>query len=146
MRELTGAEVYGLEECLKELAAHHNEVSVNFRGHYPKRPFRETLESFREDVDSGRSRIAAVEDGEKVLGFCKADVSGAEGKIDYLIVLRECRGKGYGNALMDWVMELFRESGVSRIEVKVADGNDAAGFYERYGFRMNAHILRIENG
>ena len=145
MRELNGGEVYRLEECLRELAEHHNEVSVNFRGHYPKKPFRETLESLEEEVNSGKSRIAVIEDGDKVQGFCKADISGAEGKIDYLIVLKEYRGKGYGNALMDWAMALFRESGVSRIEVKVADCNDAAGFYERYGFRMNAHILRIEN-
>ena len=145
MRELNGREVYRLEECLRELAAHHNEVSVNFSGHYPKKPFRETLESFEEDVKNGKSRIAVIEDGDKVQGFCKADVSGAEGKIDYLIVLKEYRGKGYGNVLMDLAMELFRESRVSRIEVKVADGNDAAGFYERYGFRINAHILRIEN-
>ena len=145
MRELNGREVYRLEECLRELAAYHNEVSVNFRGHYPKKPFRETLESFEADVNSGKSRIAVIEDGDRVEGVCKADVSGEEGKIDYLIVLKECRGKGYGNILMDWAMTLFRGSGVSRIEVKVADGNDAAGFYERYGFRMNAHILRIEN-
>ena len=77
MRELNGGEVYRLEECLRELAAHHNEVSVNFRGHYPKKPFRETLESFEEDVNSGKSRIAVIEDGDKVQGFCKADISGA---------------------------------------------------------------------
>ena len=110
MRELNGGEVYRQEECLRELAAHHNEVSVNFRGHYPKKPFRETLESFEEDVNSGKSRIAVIEDGDKVQGFCKVDISGAEGKIDYLIVLKEYRGKGYGNALMDWAMEVFRES------------------------------------
>ena len=31
---------------------------------------------------------------------------------------------------------------VREVEVKVVDGNDALSFYERYGFRMNAHILR----
>ena len=45
-------------------------------------------------------------------------------------------------ALMDWAMQTFCALGVSRIEVKVADGNAAAlRFYEKYGFRMNAHIL-----
>ena len=48
MRELEYKEIYRLEECLKELAEHHNEVSTGFKGCYPKRPFAETLESFRE--------------------------------------------------------------------------------------------------
>jgi hypothetical protein len=33
---------------------------------------------------------------------------------------------------------------VEQIEVKVADGNNAIRFYEKYGFRMNAHILRTD--
>ena len=143
MRELDDKEVYRLEECLKELAAHHNEVSTGFKGCYPKRPFVETLETFREDVQSGKSRIAVVENGDKALGFCKIDICGTEGKIDYLIVLKEVRGSGYGNILMDWAVDTLKQSGVNRIEVRVVDGNNAVRFYEKYGFRINAHILRM---
>lgn len=143
MRELAYKEIYRLEECLKELAEHHNAVSTCFKGCYPKRPFAETLESFRKDVQSGKSRIVVVENEDKVLGFCKTDISGAEGKIDYLIVLKEARGSGYGNELMDWAVETLKQGGVSRIEVRVVDGNDAVRFYEKYGFRINAHILRM---
>jgi|MGYP000002985284 hypothetical protein len=42
---------------------------------------------------------------------------------------------------MDWAMAVFSGSGVRKIEVKVVDGNDAVHLYEKYGFRMNAHIL-----
>ena len=143
MRELTGGEIRILEECLKELADHHNRVSVNFKGAFPKKPFEETLASFRRDVESGKSRIAVAEDGEKVLGFCKIDAAGPEGAVDYLIVLKEARGKGYGDLLMGWALDTLRHSGVSRIEVKVVDGNEAAGFYEKYGFRTCSHILRM---
>lgn len=143
MRELEYKEIYRLEECLKELAEHHNEVSTGFKGCYPKRPFAETLASFREDVQSGKSRIAVVEKDDRVLGFCKTDVNGAEGKIDYLIVLKEARGSGYGNELMDWAMETLKQGGVNRIEVRVVDGNNAIRFYEKYGFRINAQILRM---
>ena len=127
MRELTGGEIRILEECLKELADHHNRVSVNFKGAFPKKPFEETLASFRRDIESGKSRIAA----------------GPEGAVDYLIVLKEARGKGYGDLLMGWALDALRHSGVSRIEVKVVDGNEAAGFYEKYGFRICSHILRM---
>ena len=144
MRELPGSEIYKLETCLRELAEHHNRVSVNFAGTYPKKPFEETLQSFEADVRSGKSRIAVIDSENRIAGFCKADIDRRQGKIDYLIVLREYRGKGYGDMLMNWAMDLFRQCGVDQIEVKVADGNNAARFYEKYGFKMNAHILRAD--
>ena len=144
MRELPGSEIYKLETCLRELAEHHNRVSVNFAGTYPKKPFEETLQSFEADVRSGKSRIAVIDSENRIAGFCKADIDRRQGKIDYLIVLREYRGKGYGDILMNWAMDLFRQCGVDQIEVKVADGNNAARFYEKYGFKMNAHILRAD--
>lgn len=143
MKELAYGEVYRLEECLKELAEHHNAVSLHFRGQYPKRPFRETLEMFEDDLKNGKSRIGVIEKEGRILGFCKADACGAEGAIDYLIVLKAFRGCGYGEKLADWALDFLRKSGVSRIEVRVADGNDALGFYEKYGFRICSHVLRM---
>ena len=66
---------------------------------------------------------------------------GADGKLDYLVVLPEARGKGYGRQLMDWAMQAFEDSSVHRIAVKVIDGNAAIHLYEKYGFQINAHIL-----
>jgi len=144
IKELPCSEIYELEDCLRELAEHHNRVSVHFAGTYPKRPFRETLQSFEADVGSGKSRIAVIDSENRIAGFCKTDIDRGQGKIDYLIVCKEYRGKGYGDMLMNWAMDLFRTCGVEQIEVKVADGNSATGFYEKYGFRMNAHILRTK--
>ena len=142
MRELSSREVYRLEECLRELADHHNQVSVNFSGCFPKKPFQETLAAFENDVGSGKSRIAVIESGEKILGFCKVNIVGEEGTIDCLVVLREHRGNGYGETLLSWALDALQASGVSRIEVKVVDGNDAIRFYEKHGFRTVSHILR----
>ena len=134
MKELGSLEVYRLEECLKALAEYHNHTSANFKGHFPKKPYEETLASFEKDVDSE----------DRILGFCKADITGREGTIDYLIVLSESRGKGYGEALLDWALNIFRNRKVTRIEVKVVDGNDAIRFYEKHGFQIVSHILRME--
>ena len=82
-----------------------------------------------------------AEEAGAVVGFCKVDLAGESGKLDYLVVLPACRGRGYGKALMDWAMGVWEENGVRRVEVKVVDGNDAIRLYERYGFQMNAHIL-----
>ena len=77
-----------------------------------------------------------MEDNGSVVGFCKIDICGNVGKPDYLVVLKE-----YGKALMDWAMSYFDRNGVHHIEVKVVDGNEAIHLYEKYGFKMNAHIL-----
>ena len=144
MRELQGSEIYELGECLRELAEHHNLVSVHFKGTYPKKPYTETLQAFDADVRNGKSRIAIIESEDRIIGFCKLDIVEKQGKIDCLVVLKEYRSKGYGDMLMEWAIGLFRQYGVNQIEVKVADGNSAISFYEKYGFRINAHILRTD--
>ena len=144
MREINEEEVYRLEPYLRALAGYHNEVSVNFKGNYPSRPYEKTLELFGEVLKAGKSRIAVLETGDEVVGFTKVDLDGKKGKLDYLVVLEEYRGRGYGKMLMDWAMAAFREKGSTQIEVKVVDGNPAIRLYEKYGFRMNAHILMKE--
>lgn len=143
MREIGSQEVYTLKNCLEELAEHHNKVSVNFKGCYPKQPFEETLIRFSVDVDAGNSSIAVVEAEDRVVGFCKINYVSNVGVIEYLIVSMEYRGKGYGAQLMEWALSRFKEFGIHNVDVKVADGNDAISLYEKYGFKMNAHILRL---
>ena len=141
IREIEKTEVDKLSECICALSEYHNEVSVNFKGYYPKRPYKDTLESFFENLECGMSRIAVIESREKVIGFCKIDILQDAGKLDYLIVLQEHRGNGYGRMLMNWAMERFRESNISDIEVRVVDGNETIHLYEKYGFKMKSHIL-----
>lgn len=143
MREITSAEVQGLKECLESLAEHHNEVSTDFGGSYPSRPYEETLELFEQALTSGTSRIAVAEDRGCIIGFCKIDICAENGKLDYLVVKKAYRGKGCGKLLMDWAMQTFESCNVRHIEVKVVAGNDAIHLYEKYGFKVNAHILAL---
>ncbi len=143
MREINPEEVYMLKECLVSLAEVHNRVSTNFRGRYPKEPFDETINRFTADLSKGTSSIAVIEDDDKVIGFCKINYGLAVGVLEYLVVVEDCRGKGYGARLMDWAINKFDELGIRNIDVKVVDGNEAITLYEKYGFKMNAHILRL---
>ena len=119
-----------------------DDLSTYFKGYYPKRTYEETLQSFGRQLENGTSRIGVIENtSREVIGFCKIDTERDEGKLDYLVVLQGYRGNGYGRTLMDWAMEQFRESGIRYIEVRVVDGNEAIHLYEKYGFKMNAHIL-----
>lgn len=141
MREITAEEVRNLGECLCPLADYHNRVSIYFKGSYPSRPYESALRLFERALSEGTSRIAVAEENGCIVGFCKVDLHAETGKLDYLVVREEYRKKGYGKALMDWAMETFRQYNLCRVEVKVVDGNETIHLYEKYGFKMNAHIL-----
>ena len=40
-------------------------------------------------------------------------------------------------------MQTFKNKNIKKIEVKVVAGNDAARLYEKYGFKLNAQILKL---
>ncbi|MGN0410411.1 MAG: GNAT family N-acetyltransferase [Candidatus Fimousia sp.] len=141
IREIDTSETNKLLECIIQLSEHHNQVSVNFKGSFPSRPYEETIRIFSEGLQDKNSYIAVIEDADKIVGFCKVDLISKNGKLDYLVVLQEYRGKGLGNQLMDWAMNTFRKHHIKHIEVKVVDGNDAIHLYEKYGFKMQSHIL-----
>ena len=144
MREITPDEVSKLYGCIRELSEYHNTKSVNFKGYYPLSSFEKTLESFEAALSSQDSYIAVTEIENRIIGFCKVDINGESGKLDYLVVKEEFRGKGFGKELMDWAMRIFAQSNVKHIEVKVVDGNPTIHLYEKYGFKMKSHILGIE--
>lgn len=141
MREITSKEAGKLMECLEALAEHHNKVSEYFRGRYPQTPSGEKIRQFEKELEEGRTLIAVTENGGKVTGFCKINPDGSTGVLEYLVVLEEERGKGYGGALMDWALGRFRELGVGEIDVKVVCGNDAKRLYEKYSFRERSVIM-----
>ena len=143
MREINSKETGKLYECLEALAKHHNEASIYFKGHYPQTPSEQKTVQFENDLEEGRSRIAVVENGQKVTGFCKINTDGNTGVLEYLVVLDQERGKGYGAALMDWALNTFRDLGIHGIDVKVVYGNEAVRFYEKYGFRERSVILTL---
>lgn len=142
MREIKAEETYKVYDCLEYLGEHHNEVSVYFKGHYPTITSSDLIKQFEEELEKGGSFIAVIEDEEKVVAFLKISVKGSEGSLDYLAVLKEYQGRGYGTALMKWAFERFEELNVTGIEVKTVYGNDTIDLYKKYGFREKSIILR----
>lgn len=143
IREIHSEETGKLYECLEALAEYHNKVSVYFKGCYPKIPSGQRIKQFASELEEGSSRIAVIESDRKFLGFCKISADGNTGTLEYLVVLEQERGKGYGVALMDWAMNTFQNLGVNEIEVKVVYGNEAIRLYEKYGFREKSVIMSL---
>jgi GNAT superfamily N-acetyltransferase len=144
MREINPNETEKLYDCLEALAKHHNQVSAFFKGDYPQIPSEQKIVQFGKELAEGRSRIAVIENEHKVIGFCKINTDGSRGIVEYLVVLDQERGKGYGAAFMDWALNAFRKLGINEIDVKAVYGNEAIRFYEKYGFRERSVILTLK--
>ena len=143
MREMNSNETGKLYECLEALAKHHNSVSEYFQGCYPQQPSEQKVVQFEKELEEGGSRIAVVENDNRVTGFCKISTDAGTGVLEYLVVLDQERGKGYGAAFMDWALNALRELGIDHIDVKVVYGNEAIRFYEKYGFKKRSVILTL---
>lgn len=143
IREISEDEVDLLYDRVVELSEYHNEVSAHFKGIYPTHAYQDTLAKFKSQLAAGTSRIAVIGE-EHIVSFCKVDIDGTKGKLDYLVVAKGQRGKGYGRALMDWAMKNFRDNGVTSIEVKVIEGNPTIHLYEKYGFQTEALLMRCD--
>jgi ribosomal protein S18 acetylase RimI-like enzyme len=134
-------EVDSLKDCLVELAEHHNTVSLNFKGDFPKQPIGTTLAEFKKEITEETADIYAVIDNETVAGFCKIHFTGKFGSMDYLIVKKKYRKLGYGKILMDRAMQEFKQRDIEHIEIRVVIGNNIQKFYENYGFKPKSIIL-----
>ena len=55
-----------------------------------------------------------------------------DGRLGRMAVLRECRGRGVGAALLEALLERARELSLSRVTLHAQ--THAAGFYRRFGF------------
>ncbi len=96
MREIASDEVYKLHNCIETLSKHHNNISTHFKGTFPIKPYKMTLELFKTALDRKPSHIAVIEDNVQIIGFCKVYISDNIGKLDYLVVLEDYRGNGFG--------------------------------------------------
>lgn len=60
IEEIKKDRINELHDLLAELAAHHNAVSADFKGDFPRRPIGDVLKNFAESLDEGTSHIAAA--------------------------------------------------------------------------------------
>lgn len=103
-----------------------------------------------EIADPGMHVKLAVDDEDKLLGFCKLVLACGwpeHARARSAIELKQLytdpavTGRGIGAALMDWTLELAREREAGEIQLSVySDNHGAQRFYARYGFEKVADI------
>lgn len=79
------------------------------------------------------------EDGRIIAGIV-AERTADTVEVDYLFVEENCRGRGYGKALLEHVENIAREKGVRRILLNTYSFQ-APKFYSRLGYQ---EVLKLE--
>ncbi len=138
LREINNNEFESLRECIECLNEHHNNVSVNFKGTYPRHSVEDKINSFKESVLNNKSKIAVINEDKRIVGVIKIDLDGV---LDYLVVLPEYRHKGYGDQLMKWALNEYEKLGIKDIELHAVYGNETVHFYEKYGFKIQSYVM-----
>ncbi|UOQ92187.1 GNAT family N-acetyltransferase [Halobacillus shinanisalinarum] len=130
-----------LESCLIDLANYHNSVAQNFKGIYPLKTYRETLDDIKKQVRENSGLVYGVLLDGSAIGFCKISFEGKNGKLDYLYVNKEYRGEGYGRLLMEWAMSEFQKNKIHMIDLKIVEGNPISEMYKKYGFEPRLTVM-----
>lgn len=94
-----------------------------------------------------RGRVFVLRDGSAVLGMVSVQtlVSTACGGdvllLEDLVVRPECRSRGFGSALLDYVVDFAFRGGYQRVTLLTDRINaDALRFYARHGFRESGMV------
>lgn len=143
IRALSAEEIPSLAGMMRDLAEHHNKVSVSFSGAYPVIPIDEQLKHAVKEVEKNTALVEAVFYKGGMMGFGKASYDGDYGEIDFLYLAKELRGRGIGELLLNQLIDYLKEKAVKHIDLKVILGNPAKRFYKRNGFVVRSEIMSL---
>ena len=94
-----------------------------------------TREGFFTFLTRENALFLVVEEKGKILGYCGLLMVLDEGDITNVAVKRDRQREGIGNFLMESLIRLAADLGVTTIHLEVRDGNERAiRLYERVGF------------
>ena len=94
-----------------------------------------TREGFFTFLTRENALFLVVEEKGKILGYCGLLMVLDEGDITNVAVKRDWQREGIGNFMMESLIRLAADLGVTTIHLEVRDGNERAiRLYERVGF------------
>jgi len=95
-----------------------------------------TYEAFLSELTKNKvARYRVIEKDKKIVGYYGIWLLYGEGHITNIAVHPEYRGIGLGNMLLEDIISLSKENGISALTLEVRVGNSVAiNLYKKYGF------------
>jgi ribosomal protein S18 acetylase RimI-like enzyme len=152
IRRATAEDIPALCGCGRGLIRHHHAYDP-LRFTAPESTDEPYARLYGELMAREDTIILAAEAGEEVIGYALVrsepgsflDQIDASAWVHEIFVDARVRGRKVGDMLMQAALAWARESGSRGIMLKVAVGNvGAKRLFEKYGFRVTAHEMRLE--
>lgn len=107
-----------------------------------------TVEMLRAELGKADSYGVILEEDGKAVGYACGNALFEDAEIEKVAVVKDCRGKGYGKALVNALLALAQEKGAQRVFLEVRASNAAAlALYQGIGFKKTRIRKRYyENG
>lgn len=98
--------------------------------------------AIREQLDSGYEYFVVRRSG-ALIGYLSVKPEPAAGElfISKLYLHKSSRGSGTGRRCMEFIEQLARQRGLTRLWLTVNKGNPSVRVYERLGFRIAADVV-----
>ncbi len=117
-----------IEEVTKKDINSHQELQKLF----PQK----TVDFFYQEENPFRKLYKIEEDDSKIVGYLILDLLYERMELIQIEVLKEKQNQGYGKKMLDYMLELARESKVQNITLEVRmDNEKAIHLYKKYGFQ-----------
>jgi len=130
-------EIKPLWEGLNSL---HTQLSPHFKQYYQNLSFTKRTEKL---IRKKKLKIFVASESDSIIGYCIASVKADIGKINSLFVLPEFRNKTIGHELMETALKWLQKQKCIYVDLIVIEGNEKViPFYEKYGFKKRATIMR----
>lgn len=107
--------------------------------------------SFAETIEKDMTIYVSAKEDDIVVGYCGIWISFDEAEITNVAVAEQARRKNIAFKMLEYLMELAKEKGVTKFMLEVRESNYCAiGLYEKLGFvnvgiRKNFYAKPTEN-
>jgi len=79
-----------------------------------------------------------------LIGCILGGYDGRRGLIHHFAIKKEHQGKGYGKALLDQLMDIYKELGVVKVSFWVKkDNTQVVSFYKKHGFHLREDLITM---
>lgn len=100
-----------------------------------------SIEIFEDEIEKNEVQYYLLEDNETIVGYVKLKLRDSVCKLIRIYVLNQYQGKGYGQTLLDFVLDIATSNNTKHIELGVWEHNlKAIKFYKKNKFKIIDNI------
>ena len=92
---------------------------------------------FKSELENPNSKYFVYKQNNEIVGFAGISIILDTADITNIVVKKDFRNKGIGNALLNYLIEFCKSKNLSKINLEVSSNNNIAiNLYKKFGFKQ----------